>query len=59
MRQNAVTRNCGRRKKGSERHLFPLEESLPEFERADVELAVPSQLVRLPEIATLHPASKK
>jgi polysaccharide deacetylase 2 family uncharacterized protein YibQ len=34
-----------------------LEEFLPEFERADIELVVPSQLVRLPEIATMHPAT--
>jgi len=32
-----------------------LEESLPEFERADIELVAPSQIVRLPEIARLQP----
>jgi polysaccharide deacetylase 2 family uncharacterized protein YibQ len=36
-----------------------LEEFLPEFERADIELVAPSQLVRLPEIATMHPATSK
>ncbi len=28
---------------------------LPELERADIELVAPSQIVRLPEIAHLHP----
>jgi polysaccharide deacetylase 2 family uncharacterized protein YibQ len=28
---------------------------LPEFERADIELVVPSEIVRLPELARLHP----
>jgi polysaccharide deacetylase 2 family uncharacterized protein YibQ len=32
-----------------------LEEFLPELERADIELVVPSQIVRLPELARLHP----
>jgi hypothetical protein len=32
-----------------------LEQFLPEFERADIELVLPSQIVRLPEIARLHP----
>jgi polysaccharide deacetylase 2 family uncharacterized protein YibQ len=32
-----------------------LEKFLPEFERADIELITPSQIVRLPEIAHLHP----
>ena len=30
---------------------------LPELERADIELVAPSQIVRLPEIARLHPPS--
>jgi polysaccharide deacetylase 2 family uncharacterized protein YibQ len=34
-----------------------LEEFLPEFERADIELVAPSQIVRLPEIANMHPAT--
>jgi polysaccharide deacetylase 2 family uncharacterized protein YibQ len=32
-----------------------LEKFLPELERADIELVAPSQIVRLPEAATLHP----
>jgi hypothetical protein len=28
---------------------------LPEFDRADIELVVPSEIVRLPEVARLHP----
>ena len=32
-----------------------LEEFLPEMERADIELVVPSQIVRLPELARLRP----
>jgi polysaccharide deacetylase 2 family uncharacterized protein YibQ len=28
---------------------------LPEFDRADIELVVPSEIVRLPELARLHP----
>jgi hypothetical protein len=36
-----------------------LEEFLPEFERADIELVTPSQIVRLPEIATMHPTAIK
>jgi uncharacterized protein len=32
-----------------------LEKFLPEFERADIELISPSQIVRLPEVAHLHP----
>jgi polysaccharide deacetylase 2 family uncharacterized protein YibQ len=34
-----------------------LEEFLPEFERADIELVTPSQIVRLPEVAKLHPST--
>jgi polysaccharide deacetylase 2 family uncharacterized protein YibQ len=34
-----------------------LEEFLPEFERSDIELVAPSQIVRLPEIANMHPAT--
>lgn len=34
-----------------------LEEFLPEFESADIELVTPSQIVRLPEVAKLHPAT--
>ncbi len=34
-----------------------LEESLPEFERADIELVTPSQIVRLPEVSALHPTT--
>jgi polysaccharide deacetylase 2 family uncharacterized protein YibQ len=32
-----------------------LEKFLPEFERADIELVAPSQIVRLPEITRLYP----
>ena len=32
-----------------------LEKFLPELERADIELVAPSQIVRLPEVARLHP----
>jgi polysaccharide deacetylase 2 family uncharacterized protein YibQ len=32
-----------------------LEKFLPELERADIELVAPSQIVRLPELAHLHP----
>ncbi len=32
-----------------------LEKFLPELERADIELVPPSQIVRLPEVARLHP----
>ena len=32
-----------------------LEKFLPDFERADIELVEPSQIVRLPELARLHP----
>jgi hypothetical protein len=32
---------------------------LPEFDRADIELVVPSQIVRLPELAHLHPPASK
>jgi len=35
-----------------------LEKFLPELERADIELAAPSQIVRLPELARLHPPDK-
>lgn len=31
---------------------------LPQFEQADIELVAPSEIVRLPEIARLHPAEK-
>jgi polysaccharide deacetylase 2 family uncharacterized protein YibQ len=31
---------------------------LPELERADIELVTPSQIVRLPELAHLHPPAK-
>jgi polysaccharide deacetylase 2 family uncharacterized protein YibQ len=34
-----------------------LEKFLAEFERADIELVPPSQIVRLPEIATMHPSA--
>ncbi len=34
-----------------------LEQFLPEFERADIELVTPSQIVRLPEISSLHPTT--
>jgi polysaccharide deacetylase 2 family uncharacterized protein YibQ len=30
---------------------------LPELERADIQLVAPSQIVRLPEIARVHPPS--
>jgi hypothetical protein len=36
-----------------------LEKFLPEFERADIALVVPSQIVRLPEIANMHPTTSK
>ena len=32
-----------------------LEKFLPELERADIELVAPSQIVRLPEVARMHP----
>jgi len=32
-----------------------IEEFLPELDRADIQLVVPSQIVRLPEVARLHP----
>jgi polysaccharide deacetylase 2 family uncharacterized protein YibQ len=32
-----------------------LEKFLPELDRADIELVAPSQIVRLPELARLHP----
>jgi hypothetical protein len=35
-----------------------LKEFLPELERADIELVVPSQIVRLPELARLHPPAR-
>jgi polysaccharide deacetylase 2 family uncharacterized protein YibQ len=36
-----------------------LEKFLPEFERADIELVTPSQIVRLPEVASMHPPASK
>ena len=36
-----------------------LEKFLPEFERADIELVTPSQIVRLPEIANMHPTTPR
>ncbi len=36
-----------------------LEQSLAEFERADIELVTPSQIVRLPEVAALRPIVSK
>ena len=36
-----------------------LEQYLPEFEPADIELVTPSQIVRLPEIAAMRPATSK
>lgn len=35
-----------------------LAQFLPELDRADIELAPPSQLVRLPEVARLHPPAR-
>ena len=35
--------------------LAALAKFLPELERADIELVAPSQIVRLPELARLHP----
>ena len=32
---------------------------LPQFERADIELVMPSQIVHLPELARLHPPASK